>query len=153
MKTSLLLITTALFITNSPLKLSSVSKTVPSVTITKTQSAEFAFLRTHRQGKAAVTATWGLTSTDGVVGFTVQRTYQDPSDPYSFWEDVTSITCDPLRSFKYTDENVFPGDINYRIIAEMTDGTSIVSEVSGIKIVSKRCHCLVPSVHYPIVCL
>ena len=106
-----------------------------SIKITKTQSTDFAFLRTHRQGKGVV-ATWGLISNNGVAGFLVQRTYQDPTDPYAMWDDVNSMSCSSSRSFKFCDENVFPGYINYRVVAVMEDGNSVTSEISGVRIVS-----------------
>src|SRR5688572_19644692 len=62
----------------------------------------FDFIRAHRQGKGAALA-WGLSSGDGVVGFTVQRTYEDPTDPYAFWEDVGTVANNPSRSYKYAD--------------------------------------------------
>ncbi|MDP4263582.1 MAG: hypothetical protein Q8941_13730 [Bacteroidota bacterium] len=101
----------------------------------KKQNTDFAFFRTHRQGKG-VESVWGLTSIDGVAGFLVQRTYDDPTDPYAMWEDLGSVPSSPFRSFKYIDQTVFPGYINYRIKAMMADGSSIISEVSGVRIVS-----------------
>src|SRR5882757_179143 len=79
-----------------------------STTLSKKQSIDFASFRTHRQGKG-VAATWALTSNDGVTGFLVERTYDDPTDPYAIWEDIGSVPADLSRSFKYTDQNVFPG--------------------------------------------
>ena len=105
------------------------------VTIAKKQEYSFAFFRTHHQGKG-VTAEWGLTSNVGVTGFIVERTYEDPTDPYSVWEDIAALPSDQVRSFKYTDTSVFPGYINYRVVAFTIDGSSIVSDVSGVRIVS-----------------
>ena len=99
-------------------------------------TAGFDFIRAHRQGKGA-TITWALSSGDGVVGFTVQRTYEDPTDPYAFWEDVGAVANNPSRSYKHTDASVFPGSINYRVVAQFADGTSATSEIVSIKIVSK----------------
>jgi hypothetical protein len=96
----------------------------------------FDFIRAHRQGKGA-TITWALSSSDGVVGFTVQRTYEDPTDPYSVWEDVGTVSNNPSRSYKHTDVSVFPGYIAYRVTAQFADGTSTVSEIVSIRIVSK----------------
>lgn len=106
---------------NAPVK---VSKLNPS----------FSFVRAHRQGKG-ITATWGITSTDGVIGFTIQKTYEDPTDPYAFWEDLCSLPCNPSRSFKHTDNSVFPGYINYRIVARMDNGSDVMSETVTVRIV------------------
>src|SRR5258705_7135089 len=99
-----------------------------------TLDPDFTFFRTHRQGKG-VTATWGVSSINGVVGFIVQRTYEDPTDPYAFWEDISSTPCNPSRSFKCTDDFVFPGYINYRVVAMIAVGGSIVSPVSTVRVV------------------
>jgi len=104
--------------------------------VKKTQSTGFAFFRTHRQGKG-ITEEWGLTSNAGVSCFEVMRTYEDPTDPWAFWEDVSSIPCNnSSRSFKNTDNNVFPGFINYRIVAVMNDGSVVVSDLSTEHIVA-----------------
>ena len=132
MKTQIVLLSAVIFFVNPIFPGKSVES--GSTTITKTQDAGFAFFRTHRQGKG-IMATWGLTSTIGVTGFVVQRTYNDPSDPYSIWEEVNSMSCSPLRSFKCIDANVYPGSISYRLVALMDDGNTIVSEVSTVRIV------------------
>jgi hypothetical protein len=132
MKTQIVLLSAVIFFINPSFPGKSLES--GSMTITKTLDPGFAFFRTHRQGKG-ITATWGLTSTIGVAGFVVQRTYNDPSDPYADWQEVSSMSCSPLRSFKCTDLNVFPGYINYRVVAMMDDGNTIVSEVSTVRIV------------------
>jgi hypothetical protein len=98
-------------------------------------AAGFDFVRAHRQGKG-VTLTWSFSS-EGAIGFTVQRTYEDPADPYAAWEDATSIGYNAARSYKYNDISVFPGSIHYRVVAQYADGTSVVSETVTVKIVSK----------------
>lgn len=95
----------------------------------------FAFFRTHRQG-AGITSTWGLTSEQGITGFLVQRTYQDPNDPYACWEDICIMSCNSTRSYKHTDQNVDPGFITYRVIAFLQFGGSMMSENSTEHIVS-----------------
>ena len=104
------------------------------VKVSPTLNTSFSFVRAHRQGKG-ITATWGITSTDGVTGFIVQKTYEDPTDPYAFWEDLCSLPCNPSRSFKHTDNSVFPGYINYRIIAQMDNGSDVMSETVTVRIV------------------
>ena len=69
----------------------------------------FSFLRTHRQGKGAA-ITWGFSSTNAS-GFTVQRTNEDPTDPYSVWIEVESCPCNSSRSYKASDVNPFVAGI------------------------------------------
>ncbi len=107
-----------------------------TVAVSKVQSAGISFFRTHRQGKG-ITATWGLTSSEGVVGFQVQKTYEDPTDPYAFWEDVTAVPCNGSRSYKHTDNNVYPGNSNYRVVVLKADGSSEASEISTVRIMSR----------------
>ena len=100
-------------------------------------ASPFAFLRTHRQGKG-VAAVWSVASLDGIVGFTVQRTYEDPTDSYAYWEDRATIPYSASRSFTHADKDVFPGVISYRIVAFLTDGTTVTSDVSQVRIVSHK---------------
>ena len=53
--------------------------------VEQAQSTDFAFFRTHRQGKGIV-ATWGVTSNTGIARFSVKKTNEDPSDPYAYWK-------------------------------------------------------------------
>jgi hypothetical protein len=105
-----------------------------SPTCSKKAADTFSFLRTHRQGKGAVVS-WAFSSTSAS-GFTVQRTNEDPTDPYSVWIEVGSCSCNSSRSYKVNDANPFPGLINYRVIAVMNDGSTVTSDVSTIKIMS-----------------
>jgi len=95
----------------------------------------FSSLRSHRQGKGAVIS-WSFTSASGVSGFIVQRTNEDPNDPYSVWVTVGSQACDASRSYKCCDESPFPGYINYRVTAVMNNGTTVTSGVSVVHIAS-----------------
>ena len=97
----------------------------------------FSFFRTHRQGKG-VTATWGMQNAGDVVEFKVERTEQDPYDEYTVWDVMDVIPCNGARSYSYNDNNCYPGVINYRITAKMTDGSTITSQISSARIVSKR---------------
>lgn len=95
----------------------------------------FASFRTHRQGKG-ISASWSVSSADGIVSFTVQRTYEDPTDPYAYWEELKTMPFNAARSFTYKDQDVLPGVINYRIVALMGDGSTTTSDVSSVRIVS-----------------
>lgn len=103
----------------------------------RTQSTVFSVFRLHHQGRG-VTATWGMTSLTDVAYFTVERTYEDATDPYAYWEQVGTVPCNAPRSFTYTDKDVFPGVISYRVVAWMNDGSVVSSDVSQIRIVSRK---------------
>jgi hypothetical protein len=94
----------------------------------------FSFFRVHRQGKNGVTATWGLSSSDGVSGFSVEKTYEDPNDEYAYWETVSAMPCTGERSYKCTDAGVYPGTITYRVTAFLNDGRAVLSEMASIQI-------------------
>ena len=110
-------------------------KTTETVVIKKaTPNPNFAFFRTHRQGRG-ITATWGLDVNNGVSGFIVQKTYEDPGDPYSNWDNICAMNCDNSRSFKHEDENVSPGFVSYRVVAFLLGGGTMMSTVSTERIV------------------
>jgi hypothetical protein len=98
-----------------------------------TVAGDFSFLRAHRQG-SGITLTWGMASNSNLIGFDIEKTMEDPNDPYSVWTPVTNITGSDARSFKYTDGNVLPGTSNYRVIAWYADGRSSTSEIISVKI-------------------
>ncbi|MBI5372470.1 MAG: hypothetical protein HZA79_10650 [Sphingobacteriales bacterium] len=98
--------------------------------------AGFDFFRTHRQGKDGITSTWGFSSGEAITGFILERTYEDPADPYAYWETVALVPASGLRSYKATDTNVFPGFISYRVTAVRENTVVAVSDVSTVHIVS-----------------
>ena len=107
---------------------------VPPTKIIGKFSNDFSFVRGHRQGKGA-TITWGFTSSNAN-GFTVQRTYEDPNDPYSVWENVCDVGCNGSKSYKHNDQTVFPGFVNYRIVAAMNDGSTETSDLIVVHVVA-----------------
>lgn len=109
---------------------------VNATVISQSSSSGFSFFRIHRQGKG-VTANWGVSSGAGVMCFVVQKTYEDPTDPYAVWEDAGLVDCNGSRSYKYTDNNVFPGSVTYRISSLLSNGASQQSPNATIKIVSR----------------
>ena len=110
-------------------------ETKGSVKVEQAQATDFAFFRKHRQGKG-ITATWGVTSSGSVVSFSVKKTYEDPYDPYTEWEEVSSHGCNGARSYRCTDQNVSAGVANYKVVAQLNDGTTIESPLSTVRIVS-----------------
>ena len=101
----------------------------------KTTSPSFSFFRTHHQGRG-ITSTWGLNSNAGVSGFVVKRTYEDPTDPYAEWQPVFTSPCSGSRSYKCTDNNVSAGFVTYKVEVDMTDGSTMDSDISTEHIVS-----------------
>ncbi|RZK46878.1 MAG: hypothetical protein EOO94_01865 [Pedobacter sp.] len=99
--------------------------------------SNFSFFRTHRQGRG-IAAAWGLNSEAGAVGFRVEKTYEDPTDPYAIWEQVEYVACNGSRSYKSADANVFPGNISYRVVAQQSDGSTVESAISTVRIVSHK---------------
>jgi hypothetical protein len=130
-----ILIVSAILLVNSPESIISSGPASSKKTVSAQTNPVFTFFRTHRQTKDGTTATWAMSSMEGVMFFTLQRTYEDPTDQYAYWEDVCNISCN-ARSFKHKDADVFPGYINYRIIAYMVDGSTVQSEVSTVRIVA-----------------
>lgn len=106
------------------------------VVVQSSAMPSFSFFRTHRQGRFGVTSTWGLNSETGVQRYSLERTYEDPSDQYANWETVCVLPCSNGRSYKFTDDNVFPGFISYRVKASMSSGGEMTSSVSTVHIVS-----------------
>jgi hypothetical protein len=99
----------------------------------KSTFAGFTSLNTHRQGKGGAEVTWSFSSTN-VKSFTVQRTNDDPTDPYSTWIQVSCVGCDGSRSYKSHDDSPFPGFVNYRVIALMNDLSTVTSQISTLHI-------------------
>jgi|KBSMisStandDraft_5_1062788.scaffolds.fasta_scaffold891961_1 opacity protein-like surface antigen len=97
---------------------------------------EFTSLRSHRKGKGGAEVSWSFSSSSGVSGFVVERTNEDPNDPYSVWVTVGSQGCNGSRSYKCCDETPFPGYVNYRVTAVLNNGTTIQSGVSVVHIAS-----------------
>ena len=98
-------------------------------------AGEFAFLRAHRQGKS-ITLTWGMADNTNLAGFDIEKTMEDPNDPYSQWLPVASVPGSSVRSFKHTDDAVSPGTSNYRIIAYYSDNRTAQSEIISVSIMA-----------------
>lgn len=105
------------------------------IAATKPTANGISSVRSHRQGRG-VTTSWSVDASEGVVTFLLQRTYEDPNDEYAVWEDVTSMACNGARSYKATDDGVFPGNITYRVKGLKADGSSIVSVYTSVRIVA-----------------
>lgn len=136
MKTFLSLLTVGvLFVSSSWMTPRMEKKLVSAETVKPTPNPNFSFFRTHRQG-GGIMASWALDNNTGVSSFVVERTYEDPSDPYAFWENICLTPCTSARSFKHHDQTVSPGFISYRVTAFFTAGGSITSPISTQHVVS-----------------
>src|SRR5687768_14742971 len=92
------------------------AKKVLQVKTAMTPSGHFSFFRTHRQGREGIAATWGVPSSSGISAYILQKTYEYP-DEYATWENVYEVQCNGARSYGTIDLNVFPGLVNYRVLA------------------------------------
>jgi len=102
-----------------------------STTVTKKQDHEFSYFRIHKQGKGNVVLNWGVTSSAGVSGFTIQRSYDG-----DFYDEINQTSCNSEVKFSWKDEGVFPGYIYYRIGCIMNDGSCHYSDIEDIRIVA-----------------
>jgi hypothetical protein len=138
MKTSTLMIPAVLILLSmSSFTVDSSISTAAQTIVPSKQTSEFSFFRTHHKGRG-VAATWGMITDEDIIEFTVQRTYEDPTDPYANWENLAVIPNNSSRSFTYTDAEVFPGTISYQIVALYADGSTETSEISAVRIRSRR---------------
>lgn len=92
----------------------------------------FSFFNAHRQGHSAIGLMWQISSSDDVISFQVQRSYDG-----EFFDPVTNLSCGANKRFTWKDDNVFPGYIYYRVEATLMDGTTFYSEVEIVHIVQK----------------
>lgn len=90
----------------------------------------FSYLRAHRQAKN-VAMTWAVGSND-VVQFVVERSYDG-----DFYENIGTVSYTGARSYKFTDNSVFPGRIYYRVTAIKTDSSTESSTVECVRIISR----------------
>lgn len=89
----------------------------------------FDSFRVHRQGKAAISLSWTVSSAD-INQFIVERSYDG-----EFFENVTSINFNGSSAYKYKDNGIYPGVVYYRITAVREDGTTEYSSVETVRIV------------------
>jgi hypothetical protein len=92
-------------------------------------SESFSYFRAHRQGKG-VSLAWSLPSTQ-ITEFVVERSYDgDYYEPLAFVPS-TGTAC------RYSDTDVFPGIIYYRVVAVHASGGTTVSAVERVRIVQR----------------
>ncbi len=91
----------------------------------------FDHLRVHRQGKAGVSISWGVTGAE-IDHFIVERSYDG-----EFFEQAGVIGFTGATTYKTNDNSVFAGTIHYRVTAVLQDGTMETSEVKSLRIVQR----------------
>jgi hypothetical protein len=98
---------------------------------TQTTAGCFSSFKAHRQAKGTA-MTWSVCTSD-VVGFVVERSYDG-----EFFEDAASMNYDGNSSYKFSDKDVYPGMLYYRIKAVKTDASTEYSAVETVHIVQKH---------------
>jgi len=97
----------------------------------QTLNSCFSNFRIHREGKAGVTLNWAIAAPD-VSQFVVERSYDG-----EFFESLSNVGFNGSATYKFKDNQVFPGFIYYRITAIHSDGTTEQSSVEMIRIVQR----------------
>jgi len=121
---------TIAFLSFITLTTSAVATQLPTSTPTVSVSS-FKSFRIHRQGNGVVLS-WAPTTAD-VQQFQIERSYDG-----EFFEAVSTVASDGTSIHRFTDTDVFPGYIHYRIIAVSADGTTEASPVQMIRIVQRK---------------
>ncbi len=91
----------------------------------------FDHLRVHRQGKAGVSISWGVSGAE-IDHFIIERSYDG-----EFFEQANIMPFNGSATYKMNDNNVFAGTIHYRVTAVFQDGTMETSEVKSMRIVQR----------------
>jgi hypothetical protein len=94
--------------------------------------ADFGMFMAHRQGKG-ITLAWTMTAPGEVAYFSIQRSYDG-----DYFEPVEDVMGNGGNRYRYTDRNVFPGFIHYKVIAFYHDGSIMESPVETVRIVSRK---------------
>ena len=92
----------------------------------------FTFFNAHRQGFRSTGLMWRISSSDDVVSFQIQRSYDG-----EFFDPLIDVPCNTNTRFNWKDDNVFPGYLYYRLAANLIDGTTVYSDVQVVHIVQK----------------
>ena len=128
---------TAMIISASPVsaKSSAFDQGQPVFTVAQPNPPAFSSFRTHRFGRSGATISWSMESTNGISGFVLERTYEDPTDPYAVWELASAVPCGTGRNIRVNDVGLAPGLISYRVVVMNGANAVGMSEVSTIHIV------------------
>ena len=129
--TTILLFCTILTSISSPLPVNSKQKALQIDS--KSTAFEFGMIHVHRQADG-VGISWNVSDNSIVTGFYIQRSHDGTN-----YVMVGSVPGGSTNSwYRYNDESVFPGFINYRIVAVLNDGSEVMSSVQSIRIQRKK---------------
>jgi hypothetical protein len=101
-----------------------------TATAQNSQTGGFNFFRAHRQA-SGIALSWSTASPD-VVAFKVERSYDG-----DFFDTINDMPCNGGGMHKFSDMEIFPGTIHYRITAVKADGTTEVSSIEMVRIVKR----------------
>jgi hypothetical protein len=91
----------------------------------------FQMFHGHRQGNG-VGLMWAI-SAPTAVSFEVERSYDG-----EFFDSVAQMEAAASGRHRFTDNNIYPGYIHYRIKANHNDGSVEYSETVIVRIVSRK---------------
>jgi len=96
----------------------------------------FGAIHAHRMAKGAA-FTWRMGSEEGVDHYVVQRTVFFPADDYAIWEEVAIVPATGDGSYKIVEDSILAGYTTYRVVAVMTDGSSMASPSATVRVPGK----------------
>lgn len=105
-----------------------------SFVVTKADAVqEFGYFRIHRQADD-VSLNWAIADPSTVSFFSIERSFDG-----SWFFALDQVACSPEdATYKYRDTGAFPGYLYYRVVAHLTDGSTVSSPVEMIRIVSRK---------------
>lgn len=103
----------------------------PSYTQSTTNSC-FSYFRAHRQMNGAGLM-WAVNQ-QGITEFKIERSYDSGTN----YEPVSTVAAHGSAQYRYTDREVLPGFVTYRITAVLADGSTSESQLQTIRIVSRK---------------
>ncbi|MCU0382175.1 MAG: hypothetical protein MUE58_13390 [Chitinophagaceae bacterium] len=104
----------------------------PLVTLKNRANNAFGMFMAHRQGKG-VSLSWTVAMPSEVAYYGIQRSYDG-----EFFETIYDMPGNSSSRCRYSDKDVYPGVIHYRIVAFNNDGSIIESAVESVRIVSRK---------------
>ncbi len=96
----------------------------------KPPSGSFSFFRVHRQGPG-ISLSWASASSN-VVQFIIERSYDG-----EFFDVIGGMGCTGTNTHRFSDNDVFPGLIHYRVTAVKADETTESSTIETVRLVRR----------------
>ncbi|HEY0677309.1 MAG TPA: hypothetical protein VGD17_03445 [Chitinophagaceae bacterium] len=120
-----------IFILSAAFTSDDVKTTRPNPTVQKKVDQVFRNFFLHRQ-RDAIVLNWTVSSSD-CSGFYIQKSYDG-----EYFDDIYGSITTTGKWNSYTDNEVFPGYIYYRVVAVLNDGSNCHSQVQVIRIVRRK---------------